>query len=62
LGYDDALNLLPVHAKLVVELNMDSIYVKIDRREGDDILVEIAWSAAAVAQFEAERIAPKRID
>jgi hypothetical protein len=62
LGYDDALNQLPIHAKLVVELNMDSIYVKIDRREGDDILVEIAWSAASIAQFEAERIAPKHID
>lgn len=62
MGYDDALNQLHIHAKLVVELNMDSIHIKVVKNDDGTIFVEFAWSAAAVAQFEAERIASKRID
>ena len=62
MGYDDALNQLHIHAKLVVELNMDSIHIKVVKNDDGTIFLEFAWSAAAVAQFEAERIAPKHID
>jgi hypothetical protein len=58
-GYDDALNDLHVHAKLVVELNMDSINVHFKRHEDNTLHVEFNWSAAAVAQFQAEAIAAK---
>jgi hypothetical protein len=61
-GYEESLDLLHIHAKLVVELNMDSIHVKVGRQEDNSLFVEFAWSAAAVAQFEAESVAPKRID
>jgi hypothetical protein len=61
-GYDDALNQLHIHAKLVVELNMDSIHIKVVKNDDGTIFVEFAWSAAAVACFEAERITPKHID
>ena len=57
-GYEVALNQLHIHTKLVVELNMDSIHIKVDKNDDATIFVEFAWSAAAVAQFEAERIAP----
>jgi hypothetical protein len=62
MGYEEALNQLHIHAKLVVELNMDSIRVKFGRQEDDDLFVEFAWSAAAMAQFDAERVAPKHIN
>jgi hypothetical protein len=62
MGYEDALNQLHIHAKLVVELNMDSIHIKVERQEGNDNFVEFAWSAPTVAQSEAERVAPKHID
>ena len=61
-GYDDALNQLHEYAKLVVELNMDSINIKVVKNDDGTIFVEFAWSAAAVAFFEAERVAPKHID
>jgi len=61
-GYDDALNQLHEYAKLVVELNMDSITIKVVKNDDGTIFVDFAWSAAAVACFEAERVAPKRID
>jgi hypothetical protein len=61
-GYEESLELLHIHAKLVVELNMDSIHIKVGRHEDNSVFVEFAWSAAAVAQFEAERVAPKHID
>ena len=60
-GFEESLNQLHVHAKLVVELNMDSIHIKVERQEDNVIFVEFAWSAAAVAQFEAERVAPKHM-
>jgi hypothetical protein len=62
IGYEEALDQLHIHSKLVVELNMDSIHVKVGRQEDKDLFVEFAWSAAAVAQFEAERVAPKHVD
>jgi hypothetical protein len=62
LGYDEALNQLHEYAKFVVELNMDSVNIKVVKNDDGTIFVEFAWSAAAVAQFEAERIAPKHID
>ncbi len=61
-GYDDALNQLHIHAKLVVELNMDSIHIKVVKNDDGTIFVEFAWSAAEVACFEAERITSKHID
>ena len=62
MGYEDALNMLHIHVKLVVEFNMDSIHVKVVKNDDNTLFVEFAWSAAAVAQFEAERVAPKHID
>jgi hypothetical protein len=58
-GYDETLNDLHVHAKLVVELNMDSINVRVKRHEDNTLDVKFAWSAAAVAQFQADAIEPK---
>ena len=39
-GYDDTLNDLHIHAKLVVELNMDSINVRVKRHEDSTLHVE----------------------
>ena len=58
-GYDEALNDLHVHAKLVVELNMDSINVRVKRHEDNTLDVLFNWSAASVAQFQAEAIVVK---
>ena len=60
--FDNGLNKLHVHAKLVVELDMDSINVHVKKHEDNTLHVKFAWSAAAVAHFEAERIAPKHIN
>jgi hypothetical protein len=49
------------YSKLVVELNMNSINVKVERHEDNTLVVAFAWSAGAVAQLEAERVAPKHI-
>ena len=55
-GYDETLDKLHIHSKLVVELNMDSINVDVKRHEDNSLHVDFAWSAAAVAQFEAEAV------
>ena len=57
-SYEDDLDALHIHQKLIVELNMDSINVKTTRNEDNNLSVETAWSAATVGQFEAEPVAP----
>ena len=59
MGYEAALDQLHLHDRLVVEMNMDSIDVKTTRNEDNSLVVEFSWSAAAVAQFEAEPLAPE---
>jgi hypothetical protein len=56
-SYEEGLDDLHIHQKLVVELNMDSITVKVAREADNTLFVEMAWSAAAIAQFEAEPVA-----
>ena len=55
-SFETDINELHLHDKLIVDLNMDSIDVKITRHADNTLFVEFAWSAAAVAQFEAEPI------
>lgn len=53
-SFDEAINELHVHHKLVVELNMDAIDVNITKHEDNALVVEMTWSAAAVREFNAE--------
>jgi hypothetical protein len=57
-SFEDDLNELHIHDKLIVEMNMDSIDVKTTRHVDNNLFVEFSWSAAAVAQFEAAPVAP----
>ncbi len=58
-SYEDDLAALHIHQKLIVDLNMDSINVKTTRSEDNNLFVEMAWSAATVAQFQAEPVTPE---
>lgn len=59
ISFQDALKELHVHDRLIVELNMDSIDVKTTRNTDNSLFVEFSWSAAAVAEFQAEPTAPE---
>ena len=41
-AYENELNQLHIHAKLVVEFNMDSIHVKVGRQEDTNLFAEFA--------------------
>jgi hypothetical protein len=58
-GFEETLNDLHIHTKLVVELNMESINVHVKRHVDNTLRVEFNWSVSAVAQFEANAIAAK---
>ncbi len=58
-SFDDAINTLHPHSKLVVELNMDSITVKSTRNRDNSLVVEFAWSAPAIAEFYLAPVTPE---